>query len=189
MNAWLVRAVASALGGKRHSRDSTDKTSAAGSAERRKPNQEKRCRHSRHQNRLQPQSRSSAALCTSLPPTATTPWSQVRPRDPNRASDVRVAEGARVDFRNGTLDRLGGQTIHLPRPRRRGAVDIELPSRSRLQVSSASAKLRAEGEFGDCRFATASGDATVGLGRREHQGGQRLWRLTVRASDGRQRPL
>jgi len=85
----------------------------------------------------------------------------VRPRDPNRASDIRVAEGARVDFRNGTLAVSAGRRfVSLGRG---GAViiDIELPSRSRLQVSSASAGVHAEGAFGDCRFATASGDAAV----------------------------
>ena len=82
----------------------------------------------------------------------------VSPRDPDRASDVRVAESARVDFTNGALTvtagrrliSLGGSV----------AIDIDLPSRSRLQVSSASAQLRAEGAYGDCRYATASGDAT-----------------------------
>ena len=28
---------------------------------------------------------------------------EIRPRDPSRASDVRIAEQARTDFRNGTL--------------------------------------------------------------------------------------
>jgi DUF4097 and DUF4098 domain-containing protein YvlB len=86
---------------------------------------------------------------------------EVSPRDPNRASDVRVAESARVDFRNGTITVSAGRRfISLGRG---GAVviDIELPSRSRLQVSSASADLRADGVYGDCRFATASGDARV----------------------------
>jgi hypothetical protein len=85
----------------------------------------------------------------------------ISPRDPNRASDIRVAEAARVDFRNGTLTVSAGRRyISLGRG---GAVtvDIELPSRSRLQVSSASARLRADGEFGDCRFSTASGDAAI----------------------------
>ena len=40
-------------------------------------------------------------------------------------------------------------------------VDIELPSRSRLEVSSVSARVRADGDFGDCRFSTVSGDVTV----------------------------
>lgn len=85
---------------------------------------------------------------------------QISPRDPNRASDNRIAEAARVDFTNGTLTVSAGRRfISLGR----GAViiDIELPSRSRLQVSSASANLHADGELGDCRFSTASGDATV----------------------------
>ena len=87
---------------------------------------------------------------------------EVSPRDPNRASDVKVAEGARVEFRNGTLAVSAGRRfISLGRG---GAVtiDIQLPSRSRLQVSSASAHLHADGEFGECRFATASGDIHVG---------------------------
>ncbi len=86
---------------------------------------------------------------------------QISPRDPNRASDIRIAEAARVDFTNGTLTVSAGRRfISLGRG---GAVivDIELPSRSRLQVSSASANLRADGELGDCRFSTASGDAAV----------------------------
>ncbi len=85
----------------------------------------------------------------------------VRPRDPNRASDVRVAESTRVEFVNGTLTvSAGRRVISLGRG---GAVciDIDLPSRSRLHVSSASAQLRAEGAYGDCRHATASGDATI----------------------------
>ncbi|GFG49731.1 hypothetical protein CQY20_24955 [Mycolicibacterium agri] len=84
---------------------------------------------------------------------------QVRPRDPNRASDVRAAEKTRVEFRNGTLTvaastrliSLGGAVN----------VDIELPSRSRLDVSSVSARLQADGAFGDCRYAAASGAATI----------------------------
>ena len=86
----------------------------------------------------------------------------VRPRDPDRASDVRIAESARVDFRNGTLAVSAGRRfISLGRG---GAVivDIELPSRSRLAVSSASADVHAKGDLGDFRFATSSGDAVVG---------------------------
>jgi DUF4097 and DUF4098 domain-containing protein YvlB len=85
----------------------------------------------------------------------------VRPRDPNRTSDIRIAEGARVEFRNGTLDVSAGRRFISVGRGGAVVIDIELPSRSRLQVSSASADVRAEGAFGDCRFATASGDATV----------------------------
>jgi hypothetical protein len=86
---------------------------------------------------------------------------EVSPRDPNRASDVRASEQARVDFRHGTLrvsaDR---RMISLGRG---GAVniDIGLPSGSRLHASSASAEVRADGVFADCRLASASGDLLV----------------------------
>jgi DUF4097 and DUF4098 domain-containing protein YvlB len=86
---------------------------------------------------------------------------EVRPRDPNRASDVRIAEQARVDFRNGTLTVSAGRRfVSLGRG---GAVDIDiaLPSRSRLQTSSASAAIHADGEYADCKLASASGDMLV----------------------------
>lgn len=82
----------------------------------------------------------------------------VRPRDPSRASDVRVAEQARIDFQHGTLKVSAGRRIlSLGRG---GAVDIDiaLPARSRLRVSSASASVQADGIFADCRFSSASGD-------------------------------
>ncbi|MGH3675221.1 MAG: DUF4097 family beta strand repeat-containing protein [Mycobacterium sp.] len=82
----------------------------------------------------------------------------VRPRDPNRSSDIRAAEQTRVDFRNGTLTVSAGRRfVSLGRG---GAVtiDVELPSRSRLQASAASADVRADGEFAEFRFASASGD-------------------------------
>ncbi len=86
---------------------------------------------------------------------------QVRPQDPNRASDVKVAEGARIDYRNGTLAVSAGRRFVSIGRGGAVTVDIELPSRSRLQVSSASAKVRADGEFDECRFSTASGDVVV----------------------------
>jgi hypothetical protein len=86
---------------------------------------------------------------------------EVRPRDPNRTSDVRTAEQTRVDFSNGTLTvSAGRRLIHLGRG---GAVniDIGLPSGSRLRTSSASAEIHADGEFADCKLASASGDLLV----------------------------
>jgi putative adhesin len=86
---------------------------------------------------------------------------EVRPRDPHRTADVRIAEQTRVDFTNGTLTVSAGRRfIHLGRG---GAVsiDIGLPSGSRLRASSASAEIHADGEFADCRLASASGDLLV----------------------------
>jgi DUF4097 and DUF4098 domain-containing protein YvlB len=79
---------------------------------------------------------------------------QVRPRDESRSSDVRAAEHTRVDFRNGELVVSAKHGLPLD-------LEISLPSRSRLRVAMASAHLRAEGEFADCKFAGASGDVEV----------------------------
>ena len=86
---------------------------------------------------------------------------EIRPRDPSRASDVRAAEQARVDFHNGTLTVTAGRKfISLGRG---GAVhiDIALPSSSRLRASTASADVHADGEYSDVRLASASGAFTV----------------------------
>jgi len=86
---------------------------------------------------------------------------RVSPRDPDRASDVRAAENTRVEFRNGTLTVAAGRRfVALGRG---GAVniDIELPTCSRLDASSVSAQLRADGAYGDCRYATAGGAAAI----------------------------
>ncbi len=86
---------------------------------------------------------------------------EVSPRDPNRASDVRASEQARIDFRHGTLRISAGR--RMMSLGRGGAVniDIGLPSSSRLHASSASAEVRADGLFADCRLASASGDLLV----------------------------
>jgi hypothetical protein len=85
---------------------------------------------------------------------------EVRPRDESRSSDVRAAEHVRVDFRDGELIVSAKHGLPLFWG---GAIDLEisLPSRSRLRVAMASADLRAEGEFADCKFAGASGDVEV----------------------------
>ena len=86
---------------------------------------------------------------------------EVSPRDPNRASDVRASEQARIDFRHGTLRVSAGR--RMMSLGRGGAVnvDIGLPARSRLHASSASAEVRTDGLFADCRLASASGDLLV----------------------------
>jgi DUF4097 and DUF4098 domain-containing protein YvlB len=85
----------------------------------------------------------------------------VRPRDETRTQDVKAAEQVRVDFNNGTLLVSSHRGFSLPR---RGAVvvDIALPAGSRLDASAASANIAADGQYADCKFATASGDLEVG---------------------------
>ena len=85
---------------------------------------------------------------------------EVRPRDESRPHDVKAAEQVRVDFNNGTLAVISNRGFSFPR---RGAVvvDIALPSGSRLDASVVSAQLTADGEYADCKFASASGDLAV----------------------------
>jgi hypothetical protein len=85
----------------------------------------------------------------------------VRPRDESRPHDVRAAEQVRVDFNDGTLTVTSKRGFSFPR---RGAVivDVALPSGSRLHASSASADVTADGQYADCKFASASGDFTIG---------------------------
>jgi DUF4097 and DUF4098 domain-containing protein YvlB len=86
---------------------------------------------------------------------------EVRPRDESRSHDVKAADQVRVRFKNGTLAVASQRGFSFPR---RGAVvvDIALPSGSRLQASAASANITADGQYGDCKFASASGDLEVG---------------------------
>jgi DUF4097 and DUF4098 domain-containing protein YvlB len=86
---------------------------------------------------------------------------EVRPRDESRSQDVKAAEQVRVDFKNGALAVASQRGFSFPR---RGAVvvDIALPSGSRLLASAASANITADGQYADCKFASASGDLEVG---------------------------
>jgi hypothetical protein len=85
----------------------------------------------------------------------------VRPRDGSRPHDVRAAEQVRVTFDNGTLTVTSKRGFSFPR---RGAVivDVALPTGSRLNASAASAEISADGDYADCKLASASGDLAVG---------------------------
>src|SRR5690349_8142397 len=86
---------------------------------------------------------------------------EVRPRDESRSQDVKAAEQVSVDFSNGALRVSSQRGFAFPR---RGAVvvDIALPAGSRVNASSASACITAEGRYADCKFASASGNVEVG---------------------------
>ncbi|MFV8052746.1 DUF4097 family beta strand repeat-containing protein [Mycobacterium sp. 48b] len=85
----------------------------------------------------------------------------IKPRDPERASDVRAAEQARVDFHNGTLTVTAGRKVLSLGRGGAVRVDIALPTGSRLNLSSASADIDADGVYSDCRCATAGGAVRV----------------------------
>lgn len=86
---------------------------------------------------------------------------EVRPRDPSRASDVRIAEQARVDYRNGKLTVSAGRKILSIGRGGAVEVDIALPSHSRLEASSVSAEVQADGVLGECRLSTVSGNVRL----------------------------
>jgi DUF4097 and DUF4098 domain-containing protein YvlB len=86
---------------------------------------------------------------------------EVRPRDASRGADISAAEQTRVDFRDGKLVVAGARRALALFRDAAVDVDIALPARSRLHASLGSADLRAEGEFGDVRVASASGNTDV----------------------------
>jgi len=83
----------------------------------------------------------------------------VRPRDETKAVDLRTAERTRVSYSQGVLSVLSSQGLTF----RTGTIDIvvELPSQSVLDISVASAEVRADGDYGDVRFQSASGDLII----------------------------
>jgi len=86
---------------------------------------------------------------------------EVRPTDPSRSSDVKAADGARIDFRNGKLTiKAGKKYISIGRG---GSVDIDiaLPSGSLLETASVSADVQVEGVLAECKLSTVSGDLRV----------------------------
>ena len=85
----------------------------------------------------------------------------VHPSDPAKKGDIAAAEQTRVEFANGRL------LIAAPRGWRRWtpwgggesvAVEIELPSGSRVWGHAGVASLSCSGRIGDCRFRTSVGD-------------------------------
>jgi hypothetical protein len=109
---------------------------------------------------------------------------EVRPCNESRAADVRAAERTRIDFAHGTLTVSAGRWG--PFGARTGAVEIavELPSCSRLDISVASARVRADGEYADCRLASASGDLAVGTAFASIKAKSASGRIAVDATNG-----
>ena len=158
-------------------------TSAAGSAERRNRSGGQ-CRHSRHQNRSQPSvevvSGSVHVVATDRDDTVV----QVRPRDPNRASDIRIAEGAAST----------SATAHSPCRRADGSSPSVAAARSSStsncrRVRAFRCRRRPRECVPTASSATAGSPRPVATppcdGRGKHQGGQRLRRIAVENVEGR----
>ncbi|MEU4739366.1 DUF4097 family beta strand repeat-containing protein [Actinosynnema sp. NPDC023658] len=82
----------------------------------------------------------------------------VEPQDPSRGTDVKAAEGTKVDFASGRL------TVTAPRSRslfgKPGAVQVvvHLPTGSHVDAHGSLTDFRTEGALGECRFSTSAGD-------------------------------
>ncbi|MCT7353182.1 DUF4097 domain-containing protein [Streptomyces sp. 15-116A] len=88
---------------------------------------------------------------------------EVRPRDPEKALDVRAAEQTEVTYASGVL------TIRTPKPSlfglgRSGMVDVtvDLPAGSRLDATGAWAHVLGDGRLGEVDVKTSSGDVRLG---------------------------
>ncbi|MFF3485755.1 DUF4097 domain-containing protein [Streptomyces sp. NPDC002701] len=85
---------------------------------------------------------------------------EVRPRDPKKDLDVRTADQTDVTYANGAL------TVRTPKANllgRTGTVDVtvELPTRSRVDVTGSWAQVLGEGRLGEVRVKTSSGDVRL----------------------------
>ena len=109
---------------------------------------------------------------------------QVRPRDPNRASDVRIAEERAHRLPERHTGRFGGQAIRLPRPwrcrHRRHRTALAFATSGVFGVGGGTRRRRVRrvpvlhSQWGRSRR----------LGCREHQGRQRVWRYHCGGPDG-----
>lgn len=89
---------------------------------------------------------------------------EVRPGDPDRPADLKLAEATRVDLTAGRL------TVTTPKSWRRFTpfggretvdVTVELPTGSSVSVESGFGALTTEGELGTCRVRTGMGDVRL----------------------------
>ncbi|MEV5988509.1 DUF4097 family beta strand repeat-containing protein [Streptomyces sp. NPDC052051] len=85
---------------------------------------------------------------------------QVRPRDPKRDQDVRAADQTEVTYTGGVL------TVRTPKSNlfgRTGTVDVtvDLPTGSRIDMTGAWAQVLGEGQLGEVRVKTSSGDVRL----------------------------
>jgi DUF4097 and DUF4098 domain-containing protein YvlB len=89
---------------------------------------------------------------------------EVRPSDPGREADVRVAKETRVEFADGRL------LVKSPKPRalgmfsgNPGSIDVEiaLPAASHLRGDAGVGSFHCTGALGDVKIKTAAGDVRV----------------------------
>ncbi|GAA4483459.1 DUF4097 family beta strand repeat-containing protein [Rhodococcus olei] len=99
----------------------------------------------------------------------------VRPSDPGKSGDVKVADEARVDLHDGTLTVQTAKSWRSFAPFGGGSVDvtIELPTGSALEGKTVG-PLFTQGRLGPCTFTSRAGDIRI----------DEVGRLELRASAG-----
>ncbi len=100
-------------------------------------------------------------LATSRTDTAVT----VRPTNPTRGADCKMADTVSVDYLNGFLYVKGPKPwFYAPQFMSRGSVDviIELPERSSLKIELGMGNIIGEGTFGNCSCISGMGSIAIG---------------------------
>ncbi|WP_344236422.1 DUF4097 family beta strand repeat-containing protein [Kribbella hippodromi] len=104
---------------------------------------------------------------------------EVRPADPSKSRDVKVAEQVKVEYGDGVLRIESTAKNQYFGPSGSLAVTVQLPAGSQAEVRAASVELKAVGRFGDltvnsahgaidledvasAKLTTSAGDVTVG---------------------------
>ncbi|MEU0831759.1 DUF4097 family beta strand repeat-containing protein [Streptomyces sp. NPDC005969] len=86
---------------------------------------------------------------------------EVRPRDPKKDKDVRVAEQTEVTYASGVLTVRTPKGRYLVGPTGSVDVTVELPTGSRVDTTGSWTQVLGEGRLGEVRVKTSSGDVRL----------------------------
>jgi DUF4097 and DUF4098 domain-containing protein YvlB len=107
---------------------------------------------------------------------------EIRPADPAKSRDVKVAEETKVDYRDGVLRIEAAAKNQYFGPSGSLDVTVQLPAGSRVEAKAASVELRGVGRLGDVTVDGAHGevvfDEAAGLHLTAHAGDVSVGRLT-----------
>jgi DUF4097 and DUF4098 domain-containing protein YvlB len=86
---------------------------------------------------------------------------EVRPADPAKSRDVKVAQETKVEYADGVLRIEAKAKNQILDPSGSIEVTVQLPAGSRVEAKAASAEFRAVGRFGDVAFEGSHGGIKV----------------------------
>jgi DUF4097 and DUF4098 domain-containing protein YvlB len=86
---------------------------------------------------------------------------EVRPADPSKSRDVKVAEQTRVEYADGVLRIEASAKTQILGSSGFIEVTVQLPAGSHVEAKAASAELRGVGRFGDVTFEGAHGSVKL----------------------------